>query len=160
VSIGNNNVVMNPGIYYLKPDASGNAGISVGGNGSLDGTSGVLIYVAPGTGTLTMFTASNGSGTTVVNINPLNVGNWRGVSIWVDSGWAAGTQTIVMGGTPNSSIFGSVYAPTSNLELHGSVNGTIGTQLIAYALDVRGSNTLTVGGGPQAGQTIGFQLTE
>jgi hypothetical protein len=65
-----------------------------------------------------------------------------------------------MGGAPSANILGTVYAPTSNLELHGSVNGTIGTLLIAYALDVRGSNTLTVGGGPQGGQSIGFQLTE
>jgi hypothetical protein len=65
-----------------------------------------------------------------------------------------------MGGTPNSSIYGTVYAPTSTLQLHGSVNGTVGTQLIAYAIDVRGSNTLNVGTGPQAGQTPAFQLTE
>jgi Flp pilus assembly protein TadG len=160
VNIGNNNVVMNPGIYYLNPDASGNAGISVGGNGTLDGTSGVFIYVAPGTGTVSMFGTPNGNGTSAVNINPIGTGTYRGISIWVDKGWPAGSQTIVMGGTPNASIFGTVYAPTSNLELHGSVGGTVGTQLIAYTIDVRGSNTLTVGGGPQAGQSIGFQLTE
>jgi hypothetical protein len=160
VNIGNNNVVMNPGIYYLQPDASGNAGISVGGGGSLDGTSGVFIYVAPGTGTLTMFAQGNGSGTSVVNLNPIAVGNYRGISIWVDSGWAAGSQTVVLGGTPNSNIFGTVYTPSSNLELHGSVNGTVGTQLIAYAIDVRGNNTLNVGTGPQAGQAVAFQLTE
>jgi hypothetical protein len=160
VNIGNNNVAMNPGIYYLQPDASGNAGIYVGGGGSLDGTSGVFIYIAPGTGTLTIFANGNGNGSSAVNINPINAGPWTGISIWVDSGWAAGSQTIVLGGTPNSSIFGTVYAPSSNLELHGTVNGAVGTQLIAYAINVRGSNTLTVGAGPQAGQSIGFQLTE
>jgi hypothetical protein len=158
VNIGNKNVVMNPGIYYLQPDASGNAGISVGGNGTLDGTSGVFIYVAPGAGTLSMFGTANGNGTSTVNINPIAVGTYEGISIWVDKGWSG--QTIVMGGTPNANIFGTVYAPSSNLELHGSVGGSVGTQLIAYSIDVRGSNTLTVGKGPQAGQAIGFQLVE
>jgi hypothetical protein len=65
-----------------------------------------------------------------------------------------------MGGAPSANIFGTVYAPSSNLELHGSVNGTVGTQLIAYTIDVRGSNTLNVGTGPQAGQAVAFQLTE
>jgi hypothetical protein len=157
INIGNHTLAMNPGIYYLQPDGSGNAGISVGGNGALDGTSGVFIYVAPGTGTLTLFTQPNGSGTANVSLNPINAGTYKGISIWVD-GWSG--QTIVMGGTPGASIYGTIYAPSANLELHGTPNAITGSQVIVNAVTLKGNSSIGAGQGPQAGQSTGFQLVE
>ena len=88
---GNAAVTMIPGIYYLQPDGSGNAGITLGGTSSLDGTSGVLIYAAPpatpGSGNLNI---SNG-GNNVMSLNPISTfGTYEGISIFVDSAWGNG----------------------------------------------------------------------
>lgn len=156
LNIGNSNVIMNPGIYYLKPDAGGNAGISMSGNGSLDGTSGVFIYVAPGAGSMSI--SNNGNGT--ISLNPINAGPYKGISIYVDKGWTPANSTLDLGGTTGANVYGTVYAPTSSLLLHGTPGANTGSQLIIDNVTMKGNASAGVGSGPQAGQSIGFQLVE
>jgi Flp pilus assembly protein TadG len=163
---GNSTVTMSPGIYYLQPDANGNAGITMSGTASLDGTSGVLIYVAPpttpGTGTMTL---SNG-GVNSIALNPISTGTYEGVSIYVDRAWGNGNTngnsnvTLELGGTPTSSVYGTIYAPTANFILHGTPNANTGSQVIVYTVTAKGSSAAGVGTGPRAGQATEFQLVE
>jgi hypothetical protein len=163
---GNSNVIMNPGIYYLQPDGSGNAGITMSGNATLDGTSGVLMYVAPpvtaGTGTLTL---SNG-GTNALSLNPIAVGTYEGISIFVDQAWGNGNANgnsnvnMELGGTPNANVYGTIYAPTANLKLHGTPNANTGSQIIVYSISLKGNSNVSTGQGPRAGQDSTFQLVE
>jgi hypothetical protein len=157
INFGNGTVTMNPGIYYLKPDANGNAGINMNGNGVLDGTSGVFIYVAPGTGTMGI----NASGLGVISFNPLAVGSYRGFTVYVDRGWAVGSSTITWGGTPGFNVYGAVYAPTSDLSVQGTVKTTNGgTLLIVNSLSVGGNSPIRIGFGPRPGQSPALQLVE
>jgi hypothetical protein len=157
LAIGNSNVVMNPGIYYIQPDGSGNAGITLNGNGSLDGTSGVFIYVAPGTGAMTFTNGGNGP----ISLNPINTGTYKGISIYVDRGWATTANNLLeLGGTPGASIYGTIYAPSSNLLLHGTPQANTGSQVIIYTVTLKGNAAAGVGNGPLDGQSIGFQLVE
>ena len=156
IGIGNNTVTMNPGIYYIKPDASGNAGLTVGGNGSLDGTSGVFIYVAPGTGSMTISTGGNAT----MSLNPINTGTYKGISIDVDRTWPVGNATLELGGTSGANTYGTVYAPTASFTLHGTPNAINGSQVIVNDVSLKGNSSAGVGGGPQAGESIGFQLVE
>lgn len=168
IKIGGSSVVtMSPGIYYLKPDASGDAGLILSGSASLDatgGTLGVLIYVAPpassGTGTMTI---SNG-GNNNMSINPISVGTYKGISIYVDPQWGntSGNSNVnlELGGTPDASVYGTIYAPSANLTLHGSPDGNAGSQLIVYSMTIKGKSGVGSGNGPKAGQSSTFQLVE
>jgi hypothetical protein len=160
LNIGNSNVTMNPGIYYLKPDAGGNAGITMSGNGSLDGTSGVFIYVAPPAVAGTGFMNLTNNGTGAISLNPINAGTYKGISIYVDRAWATANTNLELGGTPGANIYGTVYAPSSSLILHGTPNANTGSQLIVDTVTVKGNAHVNAGSGPQAGQSVAFQLVE
>jgi hypothetical protein len=156
LNIGNSNVVMNPGVYYIQPDGSGNAGVSMSGNGSLDGTSGVFIYVAKGTGTMTF--SNNGTGS--IALNPINTGAYKGISLFVDGGWVTGNTNVELGGTPGASVYGTVYGPSSTLILHGTTHANTGSQVIADNVTTKGNASIGTGSGPIVGQALGFQLVE
>jgi hypothetical protein len=146
----NSDVTLNPGIYYLT-----GGGLTIGGNATLDGSAGVLIYI---TGLSDSASAVNQSGTASLVLNPIGTGTYRGVSIFVDPGLSSPTMDI--GGTALTNVYGTVYAPRADLRLHGTPNGSFGSQFIASTVTVDGSGNSNGGSGPVVGQSTGYQLVE
>jgi hypothetical protein len=143
-------VTLNPGIYYLT-----GGGLTIGGNATLDGSAGVLIYI---TGLSSGASAVNQAGTASLLLNPIGTGTYRGVSIFVDPGLSGPIMNI--GGTALTNVYGTVYAPSANLKLHGTPNGSFGSQFIASTVTVDGGGSSTGGSGPVVGQSTGYQLVE
>jgi hypothetical protein len=145
----NSDVTMNPGIYYLQ-----NGGLTIGGHATVDGSSGVLLYVSPGAGNSAVSTG----GTSTLILNPLATGTYKGISIFVDR--TATNATMELGGTPTGNIYGTVYAPTANLTLHGTAGENSGSQVIINTVTLKGNASAGAGLGPEVGQTNTFQLVE
>jgi hypothetical protein len=109
-----------------------------------------------GTGTMTF--SNNGTGS--IALNPINTGPYKGISIFVDGGWAKANTNLELGGTPGASIYGTVYAPSSTLILHGTTHANTGSQVIVDNVTTKGNASIGTGNGPITGQAIGFQLVE
>jgi hypothetical protein len=142
-------ITLNPGIYYLQ-----NGGLTIKGNATVDGSSGVLIYVSPGAGG----TAVSTGGTGTLLLNPIATGDYRGISIFVDRSATGAVGDI--GGTATGQIFGTVYAPSVDLTLHGTPGETDGSQVIANTVTLKGNAVSGAGLGPEVGQASTFQLVE
>jgi Flp pilus assembly protein TadG len=157
--------LMEPGIYYI-----GGGGFRLGGNGvilrSVDaGTTtfggGVFIfdsqfpdpsYCPPGTSPATAFGTGcigdvrfNGSGATA-NLKPIQTTVYKNMLLFVDRITTDPRVSVILNGSDtNTSLEGTIYAPTSIVVLNGNAANSIATQVIAYDFQVNGgSASLTV----------------
>jgi Flp pilus assembly protein TadG len=146
----NSDVTLNPGIYYLN-----GGGLTIGGGATVDGSSGVLIYI---TGISGSQKAIDQDGNASLILNPIGTGTYRGISIFVDP--SLSNPPVKIGGTATTNIYGTVYAPTAALSLSGTPNGGFGSQVIVSTLQFNGNATANAGTGPVAGQSTGYQLVE
>jgi len=117
------------GVYYLGGD------FKISGTGSYltDNGQGVLIYMAPNT-TLSL---SGGGG---INLSALDTGPWSGVTIWQDR---LGTNTASIGGGSALNITGTLYFPSSELDVNGS-GSSLANQIITNSLVNIGSTAVYV----------------
>ena len=149
---------LNPGIYYID----GSGGFEGGGTGSIRGE-GVMIYMSPTAG------ASDFSGTSDVDLSACNSTStytryWMSGAILMSetvSAWCTGsyaqyagmlfyadrsyTQDVSMYGNTVWNAVGTIYAPSSFLNLHG--NGTVlnlSSMLIASTILLGGTPVLNV----------------
>jgi Flp pilus assembly protein TadG len=114
-------LVLASGIYYID------GGISLGGNDSLDGTAGVMIFL--NTGGISM------GGTSGYTVTPLSSGTYAGVSFYQARGNASPDTLQGTSGITNS---GTLYFPSAAVSLAGTPNA-YGSQLIAGTLLVQGN---------------------
>ncbi len=154
---------MEPGIYYI-----GGGGLRLGGGGAVlqtvaSGTTtvggGVLIFnsafkdaslcttTAPGAigeaciGDIRL----NGSGATA-NLLPIESGTYENMLIFVDRIVTDPEVALHLNGSDtNTTLEGTIYAPTSNVNLNGNAANSIATQVIAWNFVINGgSASLTV----------------
>jgi hypothetical protein len=149
---------MEPGIYYI-----GGGGMRLGGNGvvlqSVDaGTTtlggGVLIFdssfpdAAYCTGTAPGGIGSgcignisfNGGGATAY-LEPIETTIYKNMLIFVDRITTDPRLTVTLNGSDtNTTLEGTIYAPTSTVILNGNAANSIATQVISYNFQINGSS--------------------
>jgi len=143
------NVTLNPGVYYLNGPFTWNSG------GTLDGTSGVLIYVVPG-GATDGIKITNGT----IDLKPMTTGIYQGISLYQDR---TSTSQVTLTGGSAWDLEGTIYAAGAPVKLDGGASGTDtrGSQYIVNTVTLTGSATVDVNAGSaKAGQTRLFQLVE
>ena len=77
---GSSSVILNSGVYVLKAGiANSSSGPTSGAHQgvSVDGTSGVMIYMLSG--------GISQSGSGLILLNPMTSGTWKGISLWQPS---------------------------------------------------------------------------
>lgn len=132
---GSASVTLAAGFYYF------NGPLTFHSSGTLDGTSGVTIYVAPGN-------ASNGIdiSNATLKINPPSTGPYQGVSIFEDR---TSTAKINLNGGANWNVEGAVYGASAPVSITGpsGVGSDIrGAEIVAASFTVSGSGTINLGG--------------
>ncbi len=126
------NLVLNPGVYVL-----GGYGLQLTGGSFI--ASDVLIYVLPGPNSCIYF-----AGSAVVNISsmPLAQSPYGGIAIWQAAENTTPVQFFMT--THNSSqIDGTVYLPTSRLEVGNAVTLDV-TQIISDSMQMSGACVVDV----------------
>jgi hypothetical protein len=141
-------VLLCPGVYVLDGglSLSGNASISVSTSSPCAGSGGVLLYLPPGTESISM----TGNGT--VSLPPLTASQSEqyfgstalaGVWLWQDAGDpSADTLT---GNGSGSSTTGVAYVPTGSVSLSGNGSSATGV-VIADGLSMSGNGSFQVTG--------------
>jgi hypothetical protein len=130
-SSGNASIILMPGIYYLD-----GGGLSMSGNGSISG-SGVMIYNDPkGGGTINL--SGNGS----LNLTAPTTGLYQGIVIFQARN--AGNVPLTITGNGGSNSIGTIYAPSSPVELSGNGNANIASQFICDTMTITGNGEITV----------------
>lgn len=133
------NLVLASGIYYVD------GGISLGGNNSLDGTAGVMIFL--NTGGISM------GGNSGYTITPMSTGTYAGISFYQARG---NTSADTLQGTSGITNSGTLYFPSAAVSLAGTPNA-YGSQLIAGTLSVQGNAQTIInydGRNPVAGNEV------
>jgi hypothetical protein len=128
----NKNVVLESGVYCVDRNVSWS-----GSNfASLDGTSGVTIYLTAGHD----FSININS---PISLNPSNSPGYEGYVIIVDGTHTSIRNCIINGGS-YLTLNGTVFAPYCNLRINGD-NGSQSTyniQLVAYDITLNGGNVI------------------
>jgi hypothetical protein len=134
ITMKNGSVVnLAPGMYLLGPP-----GLSANG-GTLNGT-GVTLFFTTGPGS-TYGTLDLGGGATV-HLSPPTSGPWAGITMFSDRN-APLTNTHNMVGNSGSTISGTLYFPSTVLDLRGT-SDFVANQVIANVINVSGNGKLIV----------------
>jgi hypothetical protein len=123
---GGTSVTLGSGIYYLGGPLTWNS------TGTLDGTAGVMIYVAPGTSSQGI-TFSSG----VFKVSPPASGTYQGIVLFQDR---TSSAKVSLSGGSGWSVSGTVYVAKAPLTLSGGSNATVGSSFIAETLNVSGGS--------------------
>jgi Flp pilus assembly protein TadG len=123
---GSGSLTMNPGVYII------NGAMSLTGTSTVSG-SGVTIYLAPPSGSLTM-TGSGG-----MNLTAPTSGTYNGILVFEDP---SDTNAITVTGSSGSSLQGIFYAPAASLSFTGSGSSGIYADLVVSSLSMTGSTTI------------------
>jgi len=136
---GKGNVILNPGIYYMK------GGFSFTGQGSITG-SGVMIYNDPQSNSDNINLSGQGS----ISMSPPTSGPYQGISLFQKrEGSVQPTVSVTGNGTAPLSISGTFYVPSANLNVTGNgTQDTIGSQYISDTLTLGGNGTFKVDWNP------------
>jgi len=140
------NVVLSPGVYYMK-----GSGFTVDGNSTVTG-SGVTIYVDNSSG-------STGSGFSVTNnsnvqLTPPTTGSYAGLVYFQDLNSA---KTISNSGGTGSSIKGTIYAAGGTYNTNaGSSSTTFGSQLVVKDIYLSNGSNIKIDSSV-AGTTAGVK---
>ena len=132
---GNNDMIMNPGIYILK------AGMDTAGNRDVTG-SGVFIYntystypAAPGvTPSCSMI---NLQGNATSTLSAQTTGTWANLLVYQDP---ACSVAMAIGGNGFFNGTGSVYIPSAEFRFEGNPSTLDGSQLIARTVNIQNGN--------------------
>ncbi|MCL5429269.1 MAG: pilus assembly protein TadG-related protein [Chloroflexi bacterium] len=136
--VGDSNVsfVLNPGIYYIDGPGS----FAVTSNSTITG-SGVMIYLSPTAGAVDM------TGNANVNISGCTISScgdpgYAGMLFYADRAF---TQSISMTGNATWNAVGTIYAPSSFLDLsgNGAVNN-LSSMIIADTIRLGGNSSVVV----------------
>jgi hypothetical protein len=115
-------VTLTSGVYVLKggiansstgPTSGAQQGIAV------DGTAGVMVYMASG--------GISGSGTGLILLSPMTTGTWKGISLWQPS---SNTSAEALSGTTTQYTSGMIYMPASTLTYSGGTSTTQSTLVV------------------------------
>jgi Flp pilus assembly protein TadG len=128
---GGNQVVFSPGTYIID----GAGGITIPGNATISGN-GVMFYFTNG-GTI------NETGTPVINLSPETSGAYSGILFYQDPNDTSGPT---LGGNSGSSYSGALYFPKAQVTFFGNNNSISVGMVVADALGLSGSPTVTLGG--------------
>jgi Flp pilus assembly protein TadG len=145
---GNEDVIMQPGIYYMD-----GGGFTFAGPGSLTGNT-VMIYnggTNPGSVTI------QGNGAVTLGPLPESFALAQGLTIFQDRS-STNTVTIKHLGSQNEYyITGAIYAANALVYVRrqGNDNRSVGSQFISRMLQLEGTNNMTISGGYVYTRTIG-----
>jgi hypothetical protein len=142
-------IVLQPGLYYLE------RGLSLEGNAQLI-AEGVMLYNR-GSGNQGISLAGGGSWT----LTPPLSGTYEGVSLFQSRTTANENTTTVLSGNGGGVSHGTIYCPTTKVQLTGNGTQTLGSQFIARTLEMSGNGTFTVDfAAPKAPQPPVLELVE
>jgi len=136
---GKGNVILNPGIYYMK------GGFSFSGQGSITGN-GVVIYNDPQSNS----DAIDLSGQGAITLTPPTSGPYQGITLFQKrEGTIQPTVGVTGNGTAPLYMTGTFYAPSAQLKVTGNgTQDTIGSQYISNTLILGGNGTFKVDWNP------------
>jgi hypothetical protein len=129
----NKDITLAPGVYCVDSDIHWSGSTFT----SLDGTSGVTIYIKSGHN----FSMSINS---PIWLNPSTSGEYKGYLIILD-GNMNNIQNCTINGGSYLDINGTIFAPYCNLTVNGdnSSNSEFNAQLIGWDVKLNGNNTIT-----------------
>jgi hypothetical protein len=136
---GSGNIVLLPGVYYLK-----GGGLQILNNGSIGGTD-VLIINAPGTTNAGINLSGNGSLNLTAGPLPSGYAAYQGITIMQDP---ASTAPIHLSGGGNLVTDGVIYAPRAMLTISGAGGVFDSTDTTAPAAEVIVGDVDLTGNGP------------
>ena len=141
IGISGGTITMAPGIYYMD-----HGGFAMSG-GSLTGA-GVMIYNDPSPGGSDKVHVNGGTW----NLTAPTDGTYMGVVFFQARG--AGNVTVQFTGQTDCELLGTVYAPSSPVQITGGSDITVGSMYISDTLTVNGQGSLFVDwkGLPQPGK--------
>ncbi len=131
VSISGGAVTMQPGVYYMD-----HGGFMMT-NGTLTGD-GVMIYNDPDPNGSDKIQVTGGTW----NLTAPATGPYTGMVLWQSR--AADNVPIHLTGQASCNMIGTVYAPSSPVQVSGWGDATIGSMFISDTLTVTGSGSFTV----------------
>lgn len=131
---GSGTIKLNPGVYVI------NGGMSQSGSEQITGT-GVTIFLAAPNGALSL----TGSG--ALNISAPNCATnildcsspYNGILFFEDPN---DSNSLKVGGSNGSNLYGIFYAPNASLSLAGSSGAAFYTDLVVNSLSITGTNNL------------------
>jgi Flp pilus assembly protein TadG len=143
-STPNSKVVLTPGMYciYGENGFSGNGG-KVSVNASVDGVSGVMIYLLRGPfdlggNTYVDLRAEMGEG----NLVDPSGNDWKGMLVYLDP---ENNSEVEITGTSNSTYSGTIFAPSSDCVIQGTGNSIgLNSQVICYTVKITGTASVNI----------------
>jgi hypothetical protein len=146
IGISNGAVTLMPGVYYMD-----HGGFSIS-NGSVTGQN-VMIYNDPDSGGSEKVDLTGGN----FNLSAPVTGPYQGIVLFQARG--AGGVRVSIAASVSSQMLGTVYAPSSPVDVAGSGGTIVGSLLIADTVKVTGSGDFNVdwnGSPPPAVSDIGL----
>lgn len=126
---GSGDVALNPGVYWIE---SGD--FTITGTSNVTGH-GILIYLGSGAGKFNLAGLGN------ITLSPSNLGDYAGLTVYMDRG--NGRSLSVTGNGTLTSISGTLYSPSSRVELTGNSGVTVlYAQFIANEILIGGNGDL------------------
>lgn len=142
---GQDQVVMQPGIYYMQ-----NGGFSFSGQGGMTAL-GVMVYTDPNQNSDNLSITGQGSvnwtpydGSAFTGFNGATYGGfpqYAGFSFWENR---TASSPVNIAGNGSFSIGGMFYAANSDVAISGNGDASIGSQYISRTLNVNGNGSYTV----------------
>ena len=136
-------LTLQAGLYVL-----GGSGMNLTGQAAVVGTSGVMIYLPPGSSGIDM------TGQSSLQLAPIAGGDYDGITIFQDR---ANTHEARIVGNGFINLSGTLYFPSNRAEFGGN-GGAIGNQVIADTLWLHGNGNMTLAydGSESAGPPVIF----
>jgi hypothetical protein len=113
----------------------GGNGVSLSGQETLTGTN-VMLFITGANASISLTGQGN------VSLTPMTSGPYQGITFYQDR---SDSNTDVLHGNGNLSIYGTIYAPAANVTATG--NGTtdvFGSQIIANSMTMKGNGNVNV----------------
>lgn len=135
ISMTGGTVSLEPGIYYLD-----GVGLNITG-GNLVGDD-VMIYVVDSAGNPPSTINLTGNGTIDITPTPLDSGPYGGILLWQAAG---NTNDVNIKGTEQfTGLEGTVYLPTSRLNLTGTSDSFSISQIITSSINISGTGSIFI----------------
>ncbi|MFT3893907.1 MAG: pilus assembly protein TadG-related protein [Anaerolineales bacterium] len=131
----NKNIIMEPGVYCVNGDVHWSGATF----SSLDGTSGVTIYITKGHD----FSLSINS---PISLDASNSGEYKGYLIIVETDFTGARGSCTINGGTYLTMSGTIFAPYCDVTINGDNNSSstvnLGTQVIGWNVTLNGSSTV------------------